>query len=495
MRKRLSVLLAACLLLAVFAGCKPNAAPPAGTKDPEQTGEQTGGLISGLPIGEMDYGGEKIGVYAAKLLMGEPWYDTKKEKADIVEETTWSIDRQLQEDLNVSLKMIYEPDDDFYKVDKMVQKVQRDVMGGTDEYRMVSTYVRKQGMMIIQNSLMNFLSVDGSYLQYDKPWWPDDLIDHSIFRNSLYYVGGDISNSYLYNIWAMFYNKDLMNAYEIEDPALYKVPSGEWTLDYWLSLCKDVRVALDGSEKNLETDTFGYICARYDLDAFYFGSDLNVFQVTDEGKIVLDRSFYSEKAGTVVSKITKLLKSEDAWSEIGSAHDGNRKDRPVYEAGRALFHTDVLQEAKNLVDLDTKFSRGVLPIPKYDENQQNYTSTCRPGTNRVWSILSHVSQKDALMCTAVLEYLGSESYDKLTPIVFERLMKLRYSEDPVSSSMFDYIRKNVIFDLGQANSISVAGAYIYQMPAIAMYERQNWSIRMANLKETIQNTIDEQYGQ
>ena len=99
------------------------------------------------------------------------------------------------------------------------------------------------------------------------------------------------------------------------------------------------------------------------------------------------------------------------------------------------------------------------------------------------------------MCTAVLEYLGSESYDKLTPIVFERLMKLRYSEDPVSSSMFDYIRKNVIFDLGQANSILVAGAYIYQMPAIAMYERQNWSIRMANLKETIQNTIDEQYGQ
>ena len=99
------------------------------------------------------------------------------------------------------------------------------------------------------------------------------------------------------------------------------------------------------------------------------------------------------------------------------------------------------------------------------------------------------------MCTAVLEYLGSESYEKLTPIVFEQLMKLRYSEDEVSSSMFDYIRENVIFDLGQANSISVAGAYIYQMPAIAMYESQNWAIRMANVKETIQNTIDEQYKQ
>ena len=491
MRGRLSFLLIFCMVILLFCGCSKKQDEE--KIETEQTPSQ--GLISGIPVEEMDYGGKEIGVHAEKLLMGQPWYDSMDVNSDMVEQTTWEIDKQLQVDLNASLKMIYEPDSDFYNVSKMVQKVQSDIMAGTEECHMVSTYVRKQGMMIIQDSLMDFLSINGSYLQLSEPWWPDDLIDHSIFQNSLFYVGGDVSNSYLFNIWAMFYNKEIMQEYEIEDPALNAVPSGTWTIDYWLSLCKDIRVSSGDAEMNLDTDTFGFICARYDLDAFYFGSDLHVFDVDESGRIVLDTSFYSEKADNVVSKITKLLKSDDAWAEVGSANDGNRRDRPVFEAGRALFHTDVLQEAKNLVDLNTKFSRGVLPIPKYDQRQEEYTSTCRPGTNRVWSILRHVRNEDAVMCTAVLEYLGSESYEKLTPIVFEQLMKLRYSEDEVSSSMFDYIRENVIFDLGQANSISVAGAYIYQMPAIAMYESQNWAIRMANVKETIQNTIDEQYKQ
>ena len=53
------------------------------------------------------------------------------------------------------------------------------------------------------------------------------------------------------------------------------------------------------------------------------------------------------------------------------------------------------------------------------------------------------------MMTAVLECYASESYRLVTPEIFEVNMQLKYSESSVETTMFEYIRSGVVFDLGK----------------------------------------------
>ena len=73
MRGRLSFLLIFCMVILLFCGCSKKQDEE--KIETEQTPSQ--GLISGIPVEEMDYGGKEIGVYAEKLLMGQPCVATQ----------------------------------------------------------------------------------------------------------------------------------------------------------------------------------------------------------------------------------------------------------------------------------------------------------------------------------------------------------------------------------------------------------------------------------
>ena len=73
-------------------------------------------------------------------------------------------------------------------------------------------------------------------------------------------------------------------------------------------------------------------------------------------------------------------------------------------------------------------------------------------------------------------------------------MKLKYSQDSVHSEMFDLIRANVVFDLGQSTSYSFGGAYIFQLPGKAMMHKLNWRTRGAIMKDSISAQIDEVFN-
>ena len=198
-------------------------------------------------------------------------------------------------------------------------------------------------------------------------------------------------------------------------------------------------------------------------------------------------------------KLADFLAESDVYCELdngGHYADDTRRDRPAFNRGGALFHTDTLTNAKHLNASDsTNFKWGVVPMPKYDENQTEYLSTCRPGVNRMWSILSHVSEEDALMLTAVLEDFGSEAYRQITPAVFEICMKFRYSEDEINSKLFDYIRQHVVFDLGQSTSESFGGAFIFQLPGKAMMHDLKWKTRGAVMATQISNMVDKVFNE
>ncbi len=497
-KKIVSLVLMLLMVISAFVGC-------AGDKNEEtpmstvktQVGEdgkrydENGYIMSDLPIDELDYGGEIISIYAtAQELIGTPIFNDLETKMDIVEESTFYADSKVKSDLNVKIEVTLEPNSEFYEVDKIVSDINTQIMSGSRDYDLVSVYLRKQGMLMCSGLLYDFNTIEGSYIDFDKPWWPDELTTNSQVGDALYYVGGDISNTYLYNVWGMFYNDTMRQELGIESLTDLAM-SGNWTLEKFQQLTRNVRV--DDESLKDEEGRYGYVCVRYDLDAFFFGSGLNVLQYNDnDNRVLLADSYFSEKAINLVDIMRDFLKEDDVYLENDGNYftDQTRRDRPIFNQGRALFHTDVLTNAKVVTQLEKNFEFGVLPMPKYDENQTNYISTVRPGMNRVWSILTNVESDTALMLTAFLEDLGSESYRRVTPAVFEICMKFRYSKDEVQSQMFDLIRQNVMFDLGQSLS-APSSSYLYQIPAICMASDKSWKTRAAVSAKSLQGTVDD----
>lgn len=118
-----------------------------------------------------------------------------------------------------------------------------------------------------------------------------------------------------------------------------------------------------------------------------------------------------------------------------------------FAAGNALFLISnpgvVIPAVQNV-----RMPYGVLPIPKYDSAQESYL-TVASNTISLYTVAADCDEATARRAAAVLECMGSEGYRKITPVLFEERMKLRYSHDPDSRRMYDLIRSGVVFDIGR----------------------------------------------
>ena len=60
------------------------------------------------------------------------------------------------------------------------------------------------------------------------------------------------------------------------------------------------------------------------------------------------------------------------------------------------------------------------------------------------------SQSKAIEASVTtLEAIGSANHRTVTPAVFEVAMKVRYTDDPQTSSMYDLLREGISFDIGR----------------------------------------------
>ena len=92
------------------------------------------------------------------------------------------------------------------------------------------------------------------------------------------------------------------------------------------------------------------------------------------------------------------------------------------------------------------FEYGIVPVPKYDEAQENYV-TCLGFPYSMYSI--SIASRNTDAAAATLECLASEAYREVTPMLLETSMKLKYSSDNEASIMYDFIREGVSIDIGR----------------------------------------------
>ncbi len=114
-----------------------------------------------------------------------------------------------------------------------------------------------------------------------------------------------------------------------------------------------------------------------------------------------------------------------------------------FQEDRALFADHTFYSTIALRDMDSDF--GIIPFPKYDENQAQYGAMVEAGT-RTMTVPANVKNYD--LCGAVLETLHFLSLKEVMPAYYEVTLKGKVSRDSESSRMLDIIMESICFDLG-----------------------------------------------
>ena len=102
---------------------------------------------------------------------------------------------------------------------------------------------------------------------------------------------------------------------------------------------------------------------------------------------------------------------------------------------------------------------GILPYPKYDENQAEY-KTMVDGSHGAQAVPKTVS--DLEFVGIITEALNAESYKQVTPAFYDVALKVKYTSDLESAEIIDTIVENRVFDFGYVYDNFKGVSFIFQ---------------------------------
>ena len=154
----------------------------------------------------------------------------------------------------------------------------------------------------------------------------------------------------------------------------------------------------------------------------------------------------------------------------------------------APFPVDTLRVAFG--DLKSDFM--VLPYPKLDENQKNYGTRIQDAL-QIWGIPIDINGEKLSAASAVLEALGYESRNSVTPVYFDNALKGRYTRDDESKDMMDLIKDSVFlsFEMIYNNYIGSPCYTLRNMLGVQSRDFMSyWSKREQLINEAFNTVIE-----
>ncbi len=305
------------------------------------------------------------------------------------------------------------------------------ILSGEHEFDIVMAHDISLANMSLEGMFVNVLELES--FDFDGAWWPSKTIDTMRVGDTMFLMSNNISYYPVSDLRAMFFNKKLAEDYQLG--SLYeKVYDGTWTMDVFNKIVADGFKDLNGNTEKDPTDRYGFVNMPWFygwLEAFnmgYFSADKN-------GEI--SYNFDMQKNTQIVETLYDLL-----FTSGGSyiTDESNTFYVDMFAEGQSLFCYTRLDDAvKNLSFSDTQY--GILPMPKLDENQEDYYGGC---TDKPSAIPVTVPEESRETVALITEALNIEGYHTVFPVYYETALKVRYSDETDDARMIDLMHDNRI---------------------------------------------------
>ena len=325
--------------------------------------------------------------------------------------------------------------------DNFMAPIQTAVLTNENAYQLAAGYEYQLAYNSVLGNFLDWYQVPN--VDMDGDWWDRNFAEAATYQNQVYIMTGSLSLSHLYSSSCVFFNEDLVNS-RIDNGSAElfgKVESGEWTLETFETYVKMFTLDDDGIEGMTEDDSYGF--ATNDstaVDAFVLCSNIAISGRDSEGNIKLYN--VNEKLINLASTLNRIMHTsgdtyvQDGRVEALDHHIG------MMMRGKTAFTTSHLERAVKL--RTTEVNYGILPYPKYDENQKNYYSVTMDFSTAF--TIPKTESGDLDFVGTITEALAFYSYHYVRDALYNTVLKFRDAKDANSSKCVDIILENPKYD-------------------------------------------------
>ncbi|MBQ4605213.1 MAG: extracellular solute-binding protein [Clostridia bacterium] len=454
----------------------------AGCSDAGQTGETTadaGETIAAetLPeteytdiLGERDFGGADFHMAGINTA-----FSLGEQTGEAINDALYTRDQLLEETYNV--KIVTTP----YENDAILTDVKNLVQAGDPLYDMVVHTISNTlktlgtgGMLLDINTLPT--------IDLTQKWWSTYANTNLQVGGKLLFTTGDITPTY-YNIpYAIGFNMKLASD---QNNDLYSlVREGTWTLDKFGELCLQYTLDLDGDGKMTNADQVGYAHVRTEITSLchYIGCGFTLNTVDEDGKILVDLGGDNS--------VTAIQKLSDIFGSIKDNYFTMDDPIPMFHAGQALFYGNSMTSLiLKFRDMEDDF--GFLPLPKWDEQQENYRTSVNTWTAGYIGVPKTIADPDRT--GFMMEAMAYMSNKHVRPAAYDNMLFAKVARSEEAAEMLDIIYDSVYLDANYVFNFGGSGTAVFQAimdgkPFVSSYEsvKQKIDTSIADLEANLQ---------
>ena len=438
----LSLLLALLMVVSVFAACGN------GEDTQKETGDTTAGQTENVtdPVedaltelrAEVDWGGNDFGIIYVNDIGGyTEEVEAEPESGDetgsgVINDAVFERNTLFEEYCNLNFVLVPTPNPSIGSA------IMAEVQTGTGDFHLITTTADTAARNATSGYLYNYLDLD---VDLEQDWWDAGTLDFAL-DGRVFFMDGSFNIVDDDVTFVFMFNKELRTEYQIANP-YETVKAGDWTLSYFNSVVSQLATE-NGDGKWDENDTYGFSTPGSIGNTFFYGAGLKYVENSrdmDVPELVLDKKM--EQALNVLDMARSIIQENN--STYVAPHGSEGISRDVFIQGRSLFYCEAASYLRGL-NANMEREYGVVPVPKYDKAQANYT-TWRHSIGSTLSIPTTVAKGDMEQFSMVLETYALLSQKYVRPAYYDTMLTTRNVQDVESSEMLDLIFLNRTYDM------------------------------------------------
>ena len=424
-----SCILAGLVLSIATAGCASSEGTVQQTETSAQTTE-TAVQTEADPTGylpEADYNGYEYRILGADVDIPMVLSDTLD--GNIINDAVYNANRAVEERYNIKLMQV-----PLSKWDDSAA-IRSSILSGEDAFDLGVCHDITAGNLSLEGLFVDLHSLP--HLDFSQPWWPEFTTEGLTINGKMYIFSNFIGYNGLRGTKNMYVNLDRLADYDLPSP-YDMVKDGTWTLDKVISMTKDIYEDVNGDQVRDRDDFFGFA-----FTGLFYGwlenFGIEAYVPTADGT-ALELAVNTPRTAELTDTVKSWLVTSDYLGVWYQKSHPSLYDKAAYSVmfadGNCLFTYGSLYVLIDcLTNSDVKY--GILPMPKMDEQQEDYYGVCYDSP-----MFMPITVSDPDRTAVILEAMSAEGYKTIMPAYKEVTLKDRYATDVESSEMLDIIFSN-----------------------------------------------------
>ena len=389
----------------------------------------------GLP--DMDYGGEKF-IFAMRGADGD-YNDITADATDgdQLNDAVYYRNEYIEMTYNIDIDVMWCGEGGGSPTgSEMYKTVSQMVMSGDSNMDVILTTPYCQSGLALSNYLLDLNALE--HINLSQPWWDQNVNSMLSFYDCVYFTVGEITTIDNRSTAVLFFNKDIVEQFDIENP-YDAVRDGSWTIDRMISDCKLVAADINGDGTMDGSDRWGF---SFWTDAGYslmHATGSTVGRINAKGE-----PEYSAMEEHFINSYNKIIELADKAYSFNEAVDDNPNGVSIFGSGNGLYFWGLVYNIINMRSSEINF--GIIPLPKYDENQKSYYSNTNAYSTALISVPTTVS--DPSRAGLILEAYSARGMQEVTPAFNDIQVMTKSIRDEDSAEMLELIFANQMYDIG-----------------------------------------------